>query len=341
MPALRGFLQRFDEHLHRRGLLTRGARLLVACSGGADSVALLRLLCAVNGSRHWGFTLIVGHVDHGLRGRASTGDAAFVRRLAASLQLPYKSRALHLRKGPSGRVGEAAARAGRLAALVAMARAARCDAIVTAHHADDQAETVLMRILRGAALHGLGGIPASSLLGARFVRPLLVFTREELRDYLKEIGQPFREDASNATTDYLRNRIRHDVLPALAQLQPQVRSSLVRLAGHAQASQELLENIVAALALRCHVRGQPPRITLDRAALRAEPAIVVGELFRQIMERLDATAASSERLAAAVQIATSEHGAKSVELGGALSMNVRGPRLEFVLHPAPRKPKKA
>ena len=154
MPAPRGLVQRVDQELHRSGLLPKGAGLLVAVRGGADSVALLRLLCEINRSDYWGWKVVVGHVDHGLRGKASTADAAFVRMLAGELRVPYRGAKLRLKKGAS----EDAARQGRIGALTSMARG--LDGIVMAHHAEDQAETVLMRMFRGTGITGLASMAA-------------------------------------------------------------------------------------------------------------------------------------------------------------------------------------
>src|SRR5438132_874431 len=130
MPAPRGLVQQLDQRLHKSDLLPPGARLLVAVSGGADSVALLRLLHAINQSNHWKWTLTVGHVDHGMRGRESAGDAAFVKRLARELKLPFRVKRLRL--GP--RASENEAREGRLRALRSLAAGM---GVVMAHHADD------------------------------------------------------------------------------------------------------------------------------------------------------------------------------------------------------------
>ena len=356
MPSPRGIVQQFDETLHRSRLLRPGSRLLVGVSGGADSVALLRLLVAVNGSRHWGFKLVVGHVNHGTRGKESDKDETFVKRLAKELELTCVSKMLREQivsktalkshadahpipgvgpslasKGPS----EATLREARLGALTSMALRKRCDAIVLAHHADDQAETVLMRMLRGTGLHGLSGIAARREMRVAFVRPLLGFTREQLREYLEEIRQPWREDASNAGGDYLRNRIRHEVMPLLTKLQPQVSASLVRLAGHAQEHQELLEQLAATAGVNARLRFVPARspklATLQRVALQGQPALVLGELFRQIVQKIGGSlnAVTAERLREAVRIAIGEHGAKTVQIGGGVTMRVVGKSLGF------------
>jgi tRNA(Ile)-lysidine synthase len=188
--------------------------IVVAVSGGADSIALLQLLhatiCRQNRINH----LIVAHVNHGLRGRASEGDAEFVAELARNHNLVFEQ----LSQSPSApNASEESLRDIRTAffAKVAAKHAARY--VATAHHADDQVETFLFRLLRGTSISGASGIPLVRELreDVTLVRPLLGCWRAELRDFLASIGQSFREDASNDSLDYSRNRIRNELLPML------------------------------------------------------------------------------------------------------------------------------
>ena len=243
MPAPAGLVQQLDQYLHRRRLLVPGMRLLVACSGGADSVALLKLLHAINQSDYWHWKLIVGHVNHQLRGIESQRDEAFVRNLAKSLGVPFRGKKLNLKgAGVKRIVSENAAREGRYKALLAMAAADRCDVVVLAHHADDQAETILMRLLRGAGVTGLAGMNEKERRGKlELVRPLLPWPGGELKKWLIGINQPWREDLSNQETHYLRNRIRHELLPVLETYQPRIRELLQRNARHDRAAADFLK----------------------------------------------------------------------------------------------------
>ena len=243
MPAPAGLVQQLDQYLHRRGLLVPRMRLLVGCSGGADSVALVRLLHAINQSDYWQWKLIVGHVNHQLRGTESLCDEAFVRKLAKSLDLPFREKKINLMTPAAKRIiSENTAREGRYKALLAIAAAGRCDALVLAHHADDQAETILMRLLRGAGVTGLAGINEMEWRGdLKLVRPLLPWPGAELRKWLTEINQPWREDLSNQETHYLRNRIRHELLPTLETYQPRIRELLQRNARHDRAAADFLK----------------------------------------------------------------------------------------------------
>ena len=190
-------------------LWTPADRVLVAVSGGADSVTLLRLLHGL------GLDLAVAHIDHGLRGPESDADAAFVRALAEELGLPVFVERVEVAPGNV----QAAARAARYAAFGRAARAAGASVLATAHHADDLAETVLMQLARGAGPGGLGGVPVSRPLApdspVRVVRPLLAVAKADLAACAEAEGWAWREDASNTTGRYRRNRVRHRLLPAL------------------------------------------------------------------------------------------------------------------------------
>jgi len=193
-------------------------RVLVAVSGGIDSSCLLDVLCELRGKLD--LEIAVGHVNHGLRGAASHGDAAFVRELASERGCRFhcaEADPTGLREATSSRerpTVQEAARSMRYAALERLCEAASAERIATAHTANDQAETVLLRLLRGSGPDGLGGIPECSRNG-RVVRPLLSVTREQIEAWAAGRGLLWREDASNAGTTYARNRLRHDVLPQL------------------------------------------------------------------------------------------------------------------------------
>jgi tRNA(Ile)-lysidine synthase len=188
---------------------------VLAVSGGPDSVALLRALHEVGAG-----PLTVGHINHQLRGDESDGDEAFVRQLAGRLGLPCAVAALP----PGAGNLEAAARRVRYDFLGSLG-----GWVATGHTLDDQAETVLHHLIRGTGLDGLRGIAAAGPV----MRPLLTVGRVDVLGYLREIGQPFRTDRSNADPSFTRNRIRAEVLPLLATFNPRVNEALGRLAGQA------------------------------------------------------------------------------------------------------------
>ena len=207
--------------LRQRCGVTADSSIVVACSGGADSVALLRVLAMLAGRRKWRLRLIVGHVQHHLRDAAEQ-DAAFVERLARELGLAYARR--DVRPGELAGNTEANARRLRYRALGEIGREHEASLIATAHHADDQLETLLMRMLRGASVAGLRGIAwckeqkRDSPLS--IIRPMLGVDRSAIAALLQQLGQPYREDATNADTDRTRARLRHEVLPVLKAIQP-------------------------------------------------------------------------------------------------------------------------
>jgi tRNA(Ile)-lysidine synthase len=217
--------------------------VLVAVSGGADSVALLAA-CRAAGLA----PLAVGHVNHGLRGAESDADAAFVQGLADQWSLPA-----HVERAEvsPGRNVEATARRARYECLAQVAQALGLRSIVTAHTADDQAETVLLRLLRGTGVAGLAGIPPARRLGGLLVvRPFLRLRRADVRHYLDQVGQTYRHDRSNADRRFTRNRVRHELMPLLARdYNPRLVDHLGRLGRlAAEAEREAAERVRRLLA---------------------------------------------------------------------------------------------
>ncbi|HEY2931008.1 MAG TPA: tRNA lysidine(34) synthetase TilS [Acidobacteriota bacterium] len=197
--------------IRRHKLLKPGDRVLLAVSGGADSVALLRVMCDLR--RDLGLVLSVAHLDHKIRPR-SNEDAEFVRDLSSSRELPFFSAEADIPAilARSGGNLEQVARRRRIAFLQATARKGRFQRIATGHTLDDQAETVLMKLLRGSGATGLGGIAPRK---GRWIRPLIETARSDILDYLGGLAQGFCDDATNRDSNYMRNRIRHELLPLL------------------------------------------------------------------------------------------------------------------------------
>jgi tRNA(Ile)-lysidine synthase len=215
-------------------------RYLAGVSGGADSVALLHLL-----HRHGFRGIAVCHLDHGLRGRAAAADARFVEKLAAALGYPCESgRAdVRARMRESGSSLETAAREARHAFFALCSRKHRCPRLLLAHHADDQAETVLWNLLRGS--RGLSGMQECQLLAIagrplECLRPLLDCRRDELRAWLSAENLPWREDDTNAEPIAARNRLRHEVIPLLSDIaRRDAAASLVRAAASSSELREI------------------------------------------------------------------------------------------------------
>lgn len=293
-----------------------GPSMLVGVSGGADSVALLRALDLLRQRRGFAMRLTVAHVQHHLREEAEA-DAAFVASLAASLDLPFARRDIDV---PDRGNTEANARRLRYRALSGMARDAGARHVAVAHHADDQLETLLMRLLRGGSVRGLSGMawrrplheplhepvdaPRESNGDAAdghasgeapwLIRPMLGVEAADARAFLEAMQQDWREDASNDNRSLRRNRLRAEVLPVLRELQPDAASKAVRLGEHLREVAGVLDGAIddALTAARlpreakaddgCAVGDSHP-VTLSRAMLRALPEPVLMGLLRRVL----------------------------------------------------------
>jgi len=225
---------RVEQTIFRRRLLRRGQAVLVAVSGGVDSMVLLRALHRL-ASRH-GWRLTVAHFNHQLRGRSSDADENLVRRAAAGLGLPIVVGRAEVKSfAQKSKLSiEMAARKLRHEFLARTARARRIPAIALAHHAGDQVELFFLRILRGTGSDGLAGMkwqsPSPADAAVALVRPLLDFEKADLAGFAQQNRIRFREDASNDFVDFLRNRIRHELLPLLRKkYQPGLNRVVLRL----------------------------------------------------------------------------------------------------------------
>lgn len=225
---------RVEQSIRARNLFRRGERILVAVSGGVDSMVLLEVLHELAAAHHWQLSL--AHYNHQLRGRASQEDERFVKRAAGRLGLPFQAgrgdvQAFAEAQGISV---EMAARQMRHEFLAQTARHLKCPAVALAHHADDQVELFFLRFLRGAGGEGLAGMkwsaPSPINQSVRLVRPLLEAGKAELFEFAREKKVRFREDATNDSRDMLRNRLRKEVLPLLrAEFQPALNQTVLRL----------------------------------------------------------------------------------------------------------------
>jgi tRNA(Ile)-lysidine synthase len=243
-----------------RHLFRAGERVAVAVSGGADSVALL--VAMANSRAETGIVLSAIHVHHGLRGVEADGDAQFVAELAKQLDVPLCTKhgdvaalAAERRQGI-----EEAGRALRYGSLQELLARQQVDAVATAHTLDDQAETVLMKMLRGAWTEGLGGIaPVVTMASGRIVRPLLEVTRAEIVEFLKGRGQPWREDSTNQDLTFTRNRVRHALLPQLREFQPRIAEQMSRMAAVARDEEAWWARELARVMRGMVLPGKPVR----------------------------------------------------------------------------------
>ncbi|MGC2298521.1 MAG: tRNA lysidine(34) synthetase TilS [Acidobacteriaceae bacterium] len=243
-----------------RNQLRAGMRVVAAVSGGGDSVGLLRTMAQA--APEIGLVLAVAHVHHGIRGAEADEDARFVAELAERLGLDFY---LHRVDTPVAarekrETLEEAARGLRYAWFRELIGEGKADAVATAHTLDDQAETVLHRVLRGAWTEGLSGIhPVVACPGGVILRPFLLVRRVEIQQWLREIGQLWREDATNADTAHTRNRIRHELLPRLEEFNPQIAEQLARLATIARDEESWWEQELGRLLPSLILPGRPVR----------------------------------------------------------------------------------
>ncbi len=232
-PDMHRLLGQVRRTGREHGLWSSGDCIIVAVSGGPDSVLLLHILAEIARDPELGLKLICAHVNHGFRGGESDAEAEFVRELAGKLQIPFELGVFDIPAymKESGKGGQLAAREKRYGFLHAIAEKHGASAIALAHHADDQAETVLMRILRGSGLSGLGGMKLKRReKNVELIRPFLRIYKNQLVAACESSGIPYVTDSSNLSTKYSRNAIRLDVLPFLGQYNDQLTDSLNRLA---------------------------------------------------------------------------------------------------------------
>jgi tRNA(Ile)-lysidine synthase len=259
----------------------RDVTVLVAISGGADSVALARGLHTLHGTGPG--TLVLAHYNHRQRGNESDADERFVADLAAKLHCPLVAARADSEEAQS----EDALRRARYTFLTQAANESGARYVATAHTADDQVETVLLNVLRGTGLAGLAGIPRIRELNeaASLIRPLLDVRRSEVLSYLGQLGQSYREDASNASLDFTRNRIRHELLPHLEEhYNPHVREALLRLAKVARSVDESGRDD-ARQQLNDYCRHSAHAVEIQAEFLRLSDEAAAREVLREAWRR--------------------------------------------------------
>lgn len=280
----------FEAHLKSSWPLEawRDVTVVVAISGGADSVALLRGLLSVRGGGAG--RIVASHFNHRLRGADSDGDQQFVEELCCSLGVACEiGQAAGDFSDSSDAAGlESRARQARYEFLTSAAN--RCGAryVATAHTADDQAETILHRIVRGTGIAGLSGIPSARPLTSTvtIVRPLLGIRRGEVLAYLDSLGQTYRQDHSNFDPRFTRNRIRLELLPSLARdYNPNVVEALLRLGQLAGEAQSIIDSLVDQLISRVVTFNDPQIVLIDCAPVRGQPKFLQRELVKTIWRR--------------------------------------------------------
>lgn len=322
------FRRKIERFIAEQQLVEPGDTVIVAVSGGADSVALLDVLASLATLR---LNLVPAHLNHLLRGEESDRDEEFVRQIAAGYGLTPEVRRVDVAATAAapGLSLEEAGREARYAFFRELAGRYGAKSIALAHHRDDQAETVLMRLLRGSAGSGLSAIRPRGEDGL-LVRPLLAVSRLEIETYLAKAGLEWREDSSNRDTGFLRNRVRHELLPLLRGYNPRISESLGQTAEALARDEELLSAMTAESFARCVTAVASSRV-LDLDLLDHEPQALRPRLFRMAIAavRGDLRRISFRHLSALEKLALAESPSARAVLPGNLIVEREYRRLIF------------
>jgi len=333
-PAAADLPRWVERYLRRENLCAAGDRMLVAVSGGPDSVALLHLLNRLQAELQ--ITLGVAHFDHGLRGQESREEAEFVAALARSLSLPF-----HLGQGDTRELAgrakislQMAARRLRLNFLKDTCRSHGYQKLVLGHTADDQVELFFLRLLKGAGPEGLAGMPPATTEG--LVRPLLAVGKEVILAWLKRESLSYCRDPSNLKRDYLRNRVRLDFLPQLEQYNPRIREAVWR----AQAWLQEEERLVAPEAARAWAGvveiAAPDFYRLGLPGFLQLPGALQKLLLRRVLHQvLEEYPLSAAQVDAVLDLARAEKSGGLVSLGECRAARAGGELHIFRRLPAP------
>jgi len=273
--------RRVAEVIRRNNLIRAGDRVLVAVSGGPDSVCLLTVLTELRDRRFIpGLPLHIAHVNYGLRGEESEKDEGFVRDLGTRLGVPVSCERVRMGLHPGGSL-QGRARDIRYAFFAKVLLECGLTTVATGHTADDQAETILLWMLRGSGSKGLGGIPITREGG--IIRPLLGVSRSDVLDYLTSRGIPYRMDASNAKALYRRNRIRHELLPLLRSFNPRIVETLAREAEILATDAAALDEVEREQWKDIVIESSPRRVVVSSNRLSAQPLGIRRRLVRRAL----------------------------------------------------------
>jgi tRNA(Ile)-lysidine synthase len=332
------FLQRAESEIQSRRLLLRGQKILVAVSGGVDSMVLLRVLHSLAQKYRW--QISVAHFNHQLRGRASDADEKLVRMTAKRNQLKFCGGHADVKKFAAQlKISlEMAARKLRHEFFVRVAREQKTSVVALAHHADDQVELFFLRLLRGAGGEGLSGMkwrsPSPADKRISLVRPLLGFTKDELLTFACENKIRFRDDATNFSADFLRNRIRHELLPLLRKnYQPGLDKTVLRLMQITGSEAEFADEAARQwLEIKTERNFNQLPVAVQRKVLRRQLVALGAVSDFELVERLRCLAGKSVSVSSSFSIVRDAAGkVQLLDLSGRVEKKFKADELKLKL----------
>ncbi|NIQ39298.1 MAG: tRNA lysidine(34) synthetase TilS [Proteobacteria bacterium] len=279
-------IDRVRRTIDKYCMLSHGERVIVGVSGGMDSVALLSILDKLR--EVYGISIVVAHLNHNLRGQESHRDAEFVKKLTLKMGIPFEIESVAVREKRKGMTLQEAAREERFLFFHRLVQHRGAQKVALGQTADDQAETILMRFLRGAGLMGLKGIPP--VRDGLIIHPLVEVTRKEIESYLDAEGLPHVEDSSNLKDLYLRNRIRRHLIPRLEEYNPNLKTGLVRM-GQVLYHEDQFLNEKAQEIWDKIVRQDDDAVSLDLNEFRKINPALEFRLLRKSVESVSAVSA--------------------------------------------------
>jgi len=325
------FVEAVAHTIARHGMFKHGDRILIGVSGGPDSVALVNVLIAL--APKLGVSLGVAHLDHGLRGRASEHDAAFVTTMARQLELPCHQRCKDVR-AYGQRHGLSIEEAGRRCRYTFFEEIAFTEGyhkVALGHHADDNAELILINLFRGSGPQGLAGIPP--VRAPRIVRPLITQRRKAILEYLQAINSAYVEDESNQDLSFLRNRIRHQLLPELKDTyNPNIIGALNRLSAIAREDEEWLSAVMQPIYDQALVSTSPDRIILSLPIFDTLPVAVQKRLLRMALKQLkgELRRISHRHINQILALASNPHTDRRIDLPDRIQVLRAASTLDFI-----------
>jgi len=276
--------KKVEETIRRYGMLKKGDRVLVAVSGGPDSILLINALYAMSG--RIGISLFAANLDHGIRGKASERDSRFVKKVSKRLNIRCINSKLRLNHSQlHGKLSiEEVLRQKRYEFFKTAAKRVRANTLATGHTLDDQAETVLMRVIQGSTIKGLGGIPpVGKNNGLKVIRPLIETEKTEILKFLDESNIPYRIDGTNLKNQYFRNRLRNRVIPYLERYNPRLKRSLFFMAESLREDREFMEQTKKSKNAPIRKNGRHVSIKLKDIVI--QPRALQREILRDALLR--------------------------------------------------------